>query len=460
MSVAKCFTGSFWIAGDESTKRQGTLDVGPRKSPELDVEGELTPGLTVKEIREHQDGTKAAVSELSESETLTGPLLIHGLDKENIPITLLDGVTSFRSFNPFIDAGPSKQRLRGNQAVVGGQLSSRDHQFSGIRVQLQGLDMWSPLISNPAWGSDVTLDDGGSIAFEETETSGTWFRASALPSRSLRDLDRTIVRPLMSLLNISTSYPHELLALQVQDLDSGGWWDVYAASQFADGMDDDSDIHRWLLRPGDLKLENIKLWLGQVNKFGPLPAVIADLVKPSEISLETQVSQVTTIAEGLHRALFPNIRRMDDGEADNVLNAAVEAVRAINPTATDAVRGLLGNLTDVSYGTRIKQLADETRVAVPGVTGISKSKWTEMVYGARINFAHRLRSDFYGDEDINNYLTTAMSLQWLLAGLLLLKSGFPESLLSERFNGHEQYQIFLKYAKLWKPSVYGSSPGR
>jgi ApeA N-terminal domain 1 len=460
MSVFKDFDGSFWIAGDDSVKQPGTLSVGPRKKPEVEVEGELTPSLTVTGTREREDGTKVVVSVLSENETLTGPVLIHGLDKEDTPITLLDGVTSFRAFNPLIDENPRTHRLGGNQAVIGGHLSSRDHQFSGARVQLQDLDKWGSLIANAAWGTEIALNDGGTIVFEEASSLGVCITASALKSRSLRDLDRTIVRPLMSLLNISTSYPHELLALQVQDLNSGEWWDVYTASQFPDGGNDNSDVPRWLLQPSDLKLEHIKIWLDQVDRFGPLPPVIADLVKPREISIETQVSQLTTIAEGLHRALFPGLRRMDDEKADEVLNVVLEAVRATYPAATDAVKGLLGNLTDLSYGTRLKQLANETRVAVPGVTGIHRNKWIDMVYDARIDFAHRLRSDFFEDEDINNYLTTAMSLQWLLVGLLLVNSGFSELLLAARFEGHEQYQIFLKYAQLWKPSVYGPLPGR
>jgi len=52
------------------------------------------------------------------------------------------------------------------------------------------------------------------------------------------------------------------------------------------------------------------------------------------------------------------------------------------------------------------------------------------VYGARNDFAHRARQGWFEDSDYDKYVTVALSLQWLLRGLLLSEAGIPINVLA------------------------------
>src|SRR6202044_1619135 len=111
-------------------------------------------------------------------------------------------------------------------------------------------------------------------------------------------------------------------------------------------------------------------WLNQVKALGPLPSAVADLTGLSTISLESQVLQLTTAAEGLHRTLFPEDRRIgDDDTADAIRRRAGDAVKELHPKAKEYVSGLLGFVAEPGYKARLKKLAEEVSTSIPGVTG-------------------------------------------------------------------------------------------
>ena len=92
---------------------------------------------------------------------------------------------------------------------------------------------------------------------------------------------------------------------------------------------------------------------------------------------------------------------------------------------------------------------------MPGVTGIT-SRWKEIVYEARNDFAHRTTGFIGDDEDaVDRYLVVASSLRWLLQSLLLMKAGIEPRRLAQRFEYHAPYQLFLEQAQYWQPDVYG-----
>ncbi len=95
--------------------------------------------------------------------------------------------------------------------------------------------------------------------------------------------------------------------------------------------------------------------------------------------------------------------------------AAAEQVEA---DAGEVVKGFLNYVHEVGYGKRLLDLAEMVRPFMPEVTGRS-NRWKAAVYGARNDFAHRARQGWFEDSDYDKYVTVALSLQWLLRGLLL-----------------------------------------
>jgi hypothetical protein len=401
-----------------------------------------------------------AVSSNFAEDKLTTPVTIHGVDKHGTPLTLLDAMTTHYGPHP----SGNVHHFRGLQAIVGTHASGRDHQFTSFRARFRNLDAWKPRIREPTWTAQVTLAASGTLTAYDpstpgnTEESSLWLGGRELPPFSLRGLGRQFLRPLINFLTLALDTPCVLLALQVQDESpDDAWLDIFSAALHPD---DNSSIAlqeraRWLLQPADLNLRHIGSWLDNVDRLGPSPAVVADLAHVDSIALETHVPLLTTVAEGLHRRLYPSDMRFDEDTAADIQVAAVAAVSSIHPKAAEVVRGLLNYVGEPGYAKRLARLADVVKEAAPGVTGRT-GKWKELVSGARNEFAHRIKVDFLADNDIDRYSAVTFSLRWLLTALLLLQAGIEPSVLGARFTSHEAYWRFLADARLWQPKVYGN----
>jgi len=460
------FHGNFWLPGQEGDGQPGVLRTGPILAPTIaTVEPLLSPWNEVSRTPQ-PDGRTMVTQDFAEEE-LTTPVTVHGLDNRGRPLTLTDA-TTIHWGGP--DSAGYKHKLRGIQAIVGGHIGGRDHLFTGFRICLCNMEAWQPQF-RLAQTERAYLAEGVSLAFQDLPIPGRgsdsalWLTGQALSPATLRGIGTYFVRPLISFFTLATGRACPPLSLQVQeDSPSGPWWDVYSAALQVDGGN--ADLHRdlplWLLRPGDVGLRQIGTWLDKVRLLGPLPAVVADLTAAHTLSLDTQSLLLATVAEGLHRQLYPDdLRFHEDAElnasvAKRVQTTAAEAVDPIHKDAKQAVSGLLGHVGDPGYAKRLERLASVAEAAAPGVTGRT-SRWKTLVSDVRNEYAHRIKASFLEDGDIDKRLTVAFSLRWLLTTVLLLEGGIDAALLQTRLTAHEQYQRFLADAQEWCPKIYPST---
>ena len=458
------FEGHFWLPGREADRQAGVLRVGPGLAPTLaTIEPLLSPWREVRRTS-LPDGQTAVAQDFAE-EDLTTPVTIHGLDDRGRPMTLISATTVHWG-RP--DAAGYTHQFRGIQAVVGGYVRDRDHPFAGFRVRLRNVEAWRLWLQQTQLTAEVSLANGGSVTIEDLPVSGQashsalWITGQALPPVTLRGIGTSFVRPLISLFTLATDRPCSPLALQVQEDSPGGpWWDVYSAALQADEESTDLrwDLPRWLLQPADVGLHQVGTWLDKASVLGPLPAVVADQAQAHAISLDTQALLLATVAEGLHRRLYRGDRRFHEDEklnedtAKRVQATAAEAVDLIHTGAKNAVSGLLAHVGDIGYAKRLARLASVAEAAAPGVTGRT-SRWKNLVSEIRNEYAHRISTGFLDDSDIDDRMTAAFSLRWLLTTVLLLQGGVDASVLQTRLAAHEQYQRFLADAQVWCPRIY------
>lgn len=450
------FAGEFWAAHQDDIRQRGVLRIAPGVAPRVEVDGALWSPTEEVSRRPLPNGGMAITSHFSE-EKLTAPVTIYGLDNHGTPLTLLEARTAHW--------GSDGHHLQGIRAIIGSHVLSRDHQFTGFRLRLWPLDAWRPLLQDATWPTEVRLAGDGVLAIDDlprssgASESALWLTIQELEPCSLIDLERRFLRPLITLFTLATDTPCELRAHQVQESPDRPWWDVYSSAIHAENNKLlQWEQPRWLLWPTHLSLRSLCTWLDRVEKLGPLPPVVADLAHAKTISVETQVLLLCTIAEGLHRRLYPDEVRFDEDTADSIKDAAVEAVRSLHPDAASTVRGFLSHIEEVGYAKRLTMLAKAAESAAPGITGRT-SKWKELVYGARNGFAHRpVGVNFLGDKDIDRYMTIILSLRWVLTMVLLLQADIDPAALAERTADHEAYKRFLADVRRWQPGIYSTSP--
>lgn len=484
---AERLRGHFWLLGAETRKVPGELTLGPG-SPELVTDAMLTPSVKVMESVTAPDGStsRGVVPATGEDE----PLTVHGEIEFCVGarrVTLVDCMTTGRNYSMSVASRPLEGRhtLRARYAVRGDHIAGKDERFTAIRVRLRHLDEWASL---PGFayahggGGDhsvrferthvppVPLHDCGSLDIEQpvtvdipsavggSLTRTVWLRAAQLRPTSWTDLDRTLVTPLSTLLTLATGHDCPPVEVEIDNGSGSGWLSVHSSGL---GEPAAHSLNAWtMLLPLDtLGLARVAAWLARVEALGPLPPVVAAATVGELGRIETSVLELTTVAEGLARRLWPDAVRMTRDEATQAQGLAVASVVEQPDEVVKAVGTALTYLQEVGYPQRLLQLAKCAEAVVPGVVGRRTteghpSRWKKLVCSARNEFAHRLYGGWLDADRIDQYLTVTGSLQWLLTAVLLLETGVPAGSLAEQFGQHQPYLSFLREAQAWVPRVY------
>jgi len=474
--------GRFWLQGDpEDDGIPGRFFLKAGSHPLLELDGSLTTLMRETSRRKLPDGSEVGISFPVPPEELAGQsLTIHGTLETGELVTLPSAFTAGWTER---GTGYQTHRLQAFYALLGGHVDGADALFTRVRVRIRHLDAWASLpgfalTPDLAAGKyalafekpevpPATLASGAGVALEQVpgwegpDVSGgklerqVWLDVLDVPPATYRDVERTIIKPLVNLLTLSVSAECPVVAAMVSVGPDHPWLTVRSAAM-KPAAEAIIPLPRILLPLAETGLQGVATWLDSVVRLGPLPSVVARVATTRDDPLETQLLELTTAAEGLHRLLLPQRERMTDEQAKEARSKALEALEGFPDDVRNAVQADLQHLTDQSYPRRLLDLAEHVGQAVPGVTG-NTAQWKKRVTNTRINFAHALEHGFLNLDIAEESIAVLLSLQWLLTGLLLLQVGIDPATLGRRFNGHESYQLFLAQARTWLPAVYDPS---
>jgi len=475
-------SGSFWLADAPENVLRGRLVLDGEDSPSLDLDGSLTPWLQERSRSTQPDGSPLRILVPSADGPEFESLVVHGELDTSEPVTLVDAFTVARSGSPLPFGPTSVQRLRASYVLRGGHVWGRNQAYTRLRVRLRHLDAWAQLPSFavaaappngqsltylPSALAAVSLPDGALLDLDEQielsldELSGgrlhrqLWLRLRELPPATFRVLDRTLITPMSSLLTLAVGSDCSPVAIEVATDAAGPWLSIHH-SQFVAESATRCPAHRMLAPRTVLGLEGVAGWLAQVDRLGPLPPVVADLVAGTRHTLETQLLELATVAEGLHRRLFAGERRLTDQQETAALLAVQQAVAGLDEKSAAAVRSAVEHLAEPSYPMRLQQLAGLAESIAPGCTGTT-NRWKRKVADTRIEFAHRISGSFLNEGSIDELLAVLLSLRWLLTVVLLQQTGVGSEILAQRLRSHHAYQLFLQQVARWLPKVYGKA---
>jgi hypothetical protein len=474
--------GRFRLQGmPEGEAIPGHLFLNPGSHPLLALDEVLTPMIRETSRSKLADGREVVTSSLVPPQELAGQsLTIHGTLETRELVTLPSAFTAGWTER---GTGYQSHRLQAFYALVGDHVDGADALFARVRVRIRHLDAWASLrgftftpdlsagkytlaLEKPEVPT-ATLASGARVGLEQVigwEGPGVsggklerqvWLDVLDVPPATYLDVERTIVMPLVNLLTLSVSAECSVVAVEVSASPDHPWLKVHSAAM-KPAAKAIIPLPRILLPLAEIGMEGMAAWLDSVVHLGPLPSVVARAATTRDDPLETQLLELTTAAEGLHRLILPQRKRMTDEQAKEARSKALEALKGLIDDVRDAVQAALGHLTDQSYPRRLLDLAEHVGQAVPGVTG-NTAQWKKRVVSTRIGFAHALEHGFLSQGNAEESIAVLLSLRWLLTGLLLLQTGIDPATLGRRFKDHESYQLFLAQARIWLPAVYDIS---
>jgi len=246
--------GAFWIATDPDTTRHGVLNLGREADLELIVNPEFYSGIEITEVE--------VFARDRGPQTLHGQLAL-GETGESVPVSILQAHSTNWTHGD--------QTFRPIWSLVGGHIEPQ-HPFRGVRLRIlrYGLDPHDP----------VPLKTGGTARID---TQGGWLELVDLPPRSYRELDRTVIRPICTLLALASGERIRPSEVQLSP-DPDTWWPVYSASQ----DHDNPAAANALIWPSDISIDVLAAWLDRAHMLGPLPAGVASVLE-TDLAVDTQV---------------------------------------------------------------------------------------------------------------------------------------------------------------------------
>lgn len=454
--LSDVLVGRFWLADDDQHKVSGRLTLAEGASPRLELDESLTPPIKELDRQEQPDGTVVRTSVLAEDGPDSESLAVHGKLDDGALVTLVDAFTVERKLTLFApDAGQNRQSLTARSALLGGHMATGSEVYTQIRLQLRHLDAWA-LPGFTVGSQQVSLAGGGRLDLEQASNGDgiggvLWLRIVDLAPMTAADLDRRFVTPLATLLTLATDTDCPPVAVELAPGPDQPWLRVHHSGLRA-AADEAFPTHKQLLPLAALGLERVGTWLGAVEQLGPLPPVVAAASVGPGRTLETQLLELATVAEGLHQRRFPDSRRLSPEQAEAAREAATNAVAEFDEKVRTAIENALKHLEDPSFRQSLKELAACVASAMPGVTGRT-NHWKQRVTDARNDFAHR-SYDPLEPPRINQLLAVLHSLRWLLTGLLLLRTGLPSDELAAHVEDHQPYMLFRRQAHEWDSWVF------
>lgn len=461
-------TGEFWLPGSPDKTVRGELSIDDKGRVQVHLMGSLTSALQVVGFNPTTGATKSQPADDPPN------FHIHGVLAESPrKVTLFDCWTPHRD-GPFGDQVIGAGRMFRGAHLLGSE------KYSAVRVRVRDIDVWAslpdPKIDRiPGVGIEVRLNfadippaplrEGGELGIEDVLYNGwtlhsgvrvrreVWVVARGLEGFEYREIDANFVTPIAGYLSMALGETAPLVGLQIQHGDQ--WIDViHGGMKPHAGW---SEKHREPLLPlwvADLNV--LSSFLDVYRKVSAAVPVIRDLLSNSRgLTLDTQVLELTTLAEGVHENLFPEDERMSKADAKRVRGLVKTALeKEANPRYADIVNGtVLSYLNKPNYKSRLTRLAAEVEVAMPGVCG-DRDEWVKRVDAARNNFAHR-KEGFITADSIDEMLAIAQSLRWALMGNILLASKVPADVLKERLKNDSRYFYFLRTVRSAAPDIFG-----
>lgn len=346
-------SGRFWLVDVPDVVVPGQLTLGP-EGPHLQLDGSLTAAAKPDQAAAADDDTFTsfvATTWADETALTIHGDLVYGGGSE--PVTVVDALTVGRDFSWRaweVGPGHGQQRLEGLYALRGGHVAGRNELFTGVRVRLRHLDEWADLGGfQRSVGPDqasITFErplvppapllNGGYLHLDqdlswnrsgdsEQLTRSVWLRADHLPVARWSELDRSVVTPLTTLLTLAADMDCPALQVEVSTGANSGWLSLHA-SGLPPLVERPRPARDMLLPLKVLGLARVAMWLDRVEALGPLPPVVAAAAGGHLRPVEVALLELTTVAEGLARRLWPDWARLTPEEADVARRSAAAAV--------------------------------------------------------------------------------------------------------------------------------------
>lgn len=432
--------GEFWRFDTPDRRESGVVRSRRGQSPLVDIERPIVD-LTADTVTVSQFG---------------GVTIRHGGPEEVVsalqPITMCGELAGGRQVT-LLEARGRTHPARGAprqqyeaQYLIDGATVTGQQPYRSVRFKLSQPFSWSHIEA----GASVELADGSTIALVE-EDSGRWLTYRMQDALTLRPLAGQIVAGVQVLAALAFKELDEddvsVTDTQIQIEDGEPWLKVHSGNLYANHPNTFSS----LLRTSVLTLDMLARWI-------PVHATLDDLdwavAEPPTGAIQTSLLARASVAEGLHRRLFPMTRRFDLDKRtlkkirDELRDRGTELFKlhgVDDREQTDkCISDALGFMNEVSFRDRVDEMAEVVnRVAPQVLEGFDD--FPRQLVRARNDLAHfgepQKKAEKY-EQKIDRWTVFNLAIPWMLRVLLLEIAGVQPDALREALDDSMAFAFY------------------
>ncbi|TDK86066.1 hypothetical protein EI067_30370 [Mycobacterium paragordonae] len=440
--TSRALNGTFWQSDTPDRPVPGQLTLAGR--PALEAIGQIFIE-SANTVDLDADGMVRCLRVSGNSDALVAdfePRNIHGELDDGTLVSVV-GAQGRRKINNPIDV-PYRQSFRTMRHVILHEHVDERQRFESCKFRVVGPQWWQ------VDDERSRTSDGGQLAIVDVG-GDRWFEFTPTQSLTVSDFDRNVLSPARTLASLVTDNPSTTTELHVRRAENSPWRKVHRVERLVP-----SQTHE-LLDSRHLSADRFTRWVDFRRRSDALDAAAID--DHSGASIQTTVLTLAAVAEGLHRRLFsegkrvPALSKSDLRQARRAARlAAVARIKQLDRsgrsplTADDiaefesAMNDSFGFINQQTFRSRMLDLANAAAAAVPNIVD-SFADWPKAVHAARNTLAHRETRQRDDSTDQFYELTIALSysLGWVLRTVLLIEAGFDAETLQRAYRDSSRY---------------------
>jgi hypothetical protein len=356
-----------------------------------------------------------------------------------------------------------RQRFRARHAVMDENVDGAAQRYAGFKFYLRASGWWQ----RP---DELAQTDDGSQLRLTWENDTRSFEFSPATPLTFREVDSAVLSPITTLASRVTDNPEDFGGLHVRLSADGPWRKVYASEE---------PIGRTshpLLNTMHLTADRFAKWIDVRKRTRGLDA--AAIAKLVGVAVQTEVLTLAAVAEGLHRKLFDDKKRVPVLNESDVRQARRAARKAALDSVRDADRSGRSALTDAdiadfeeaindafsfinepTFRWRMSDLIQDAQSSIPNIA-VNFRDWPGAVKHARNALAHEGTEPSREPEDqfVELLIALSYSIAWVLRTVLLKLARFDAPTLQEAYADSSAYNHHITNTRyLLARSPYAAS---
>jgi hypothetical protein len=439
------FEGVFWQIETPERQVRGVLELRDGEDPVLETVGAIFDERAYRiTISEHGGVTIAHSGNPDDLVADFQPRNIHGQLSDGRRVSLVEAQGGADP-NSFMGRQYRQRFRRVRHAVMNEHVDGDAQRYEGFKFEVRGSGWWR----RP--DEEAQTEDGSRlrVTWEDDTRSFEFFPASPL---TFREVDPTVLNPITTLMSLVTDNPAAIGGMHVRLAKDGPWRKVYEAEESI------GRTSHPLLDTTHLTADRFAKWIDVRTRTSGLDAAAITVL--DGIAVEAQVLTLAAVAEGLHRKLFDDEKRVPALEPGDVTQArraarkaAVDRVRDIDRSGRDplteadfaefeqAINDAFSFLNEATFRSRMTDLIEDAQGSIPNIA-VNFSDWPAAVKDARHKLAHEGTGAGGDLQFVDLLIALGYSIAWVLRTVLLKQAGFDPPTLqggyadSSRYNHH------------------------